>query len=137
MKDYFDLRALAREGAVDSAILADAIAATFKRRATEVPKGVPAGLMDSFANEPGAQAHWKAFLARNRLKAPSIAEVVAVIREFVLTPLRLASARVRGSTSENWGAKKAVPKETEKRGAAPEASSGSPRSASTSVGRVV
>ena len=61
-------------------------------------KGMPAGLMDSFANEPGAQAHWKAFLARNRLKAPSIAEVVAVIREFVLTPLRLASARVRGST---------------------------------------
>jgi len=98
MKDYFDLHALAREGAVDAVVLGRAIAATFKRRATEVPKGMPAGLMDSFANEPGAQAHWKAFLARNRLKAPSIAEVVAVIREFVLTPLRLASARVRGST---------------------------------------
>ena len=98
MKDYFDLRALAREGAVDSAILADAIAATFKRRATEVPKGVPAGLMDSFANEPSAQVQWKAFLARNRLEAPSVAEAVAEIREFVLAPLRRASAAVPGRT---------------------------------------
>ena len=98
MKDYFDLRALAREGAVDSAILADAIAATFKRRATEVPKGVPAGLMDSFANEPSAQVQWKAFLARNRLEAPSVAEAVAEIREFVLGPLRFAGVGVRGRT---------------------------------------
>jgi hypothetical protein len=98
MKDYFDLYALAREGAVDAASLADAIAATFKRRATEVPKGVPTGLMDSFANESGAQAQWKAFLARNRLEAPSLAEVVAEIRGFVLVPVRLARARVANST---------------------------------------
>ena len=98
MKDYFDLRALAREGAVDAAILADAITATFKRRATEVPKGVPPGLTDSFASEPGAQAQWKAFLARNRLEAPSLVEAVAEIRELVLIPLRLARARVGNST---------------------------------------
>lgn len=98
MKDYFDLYALAREGAVDAATLADAIAATFERRATEVPREVPAGLLDSFATEAGAQAQWAAFLARNRLEAPSLAEVVPEIRELLLAPLRRASARVGNST---------------------------------------
>lgn len=93
MKDYFDLHALAREGVVDTAILADAIAATFARRATEVPGGVPAGLLDSFASEPGAQAQWMAFLARNRLEGPPLAEAVGEVRELVLAPLRLARTR--------------------------------------------
>ena len=60
MKDYFDLHALAREGVIDAAILADAITATFERRVTEVPKVVPPGLTDTFASEPSAQAQWKA-----------------------------------------------------------------------------
>lgn len=98
MKDYFDLFALAREDAVDADILADAIAATFERRATVVPAGVPAGLAGSFANEPATQAHWKAFLARNRLAAASLDEVVAEIRELVSDSLRLAAARARNST---------------------------------------
>ena len=98
MKDYFDLYALAREGVVDAAVLADAIAATFERRATEVPKQVPVGLADSFANEPATQAQWKAFLARNRLAAVSLGEVVAAIRDLVLDPLHLAAARAKNST---------------------------------------
>jgi len=98
MKDYFDLYALAREGVVDAAVLADAIAATFKRRATAVPAEVPMGLADSFANEPGTQAQWKAFLARNRLAAVSLGEVVAGIRDLVLDPLRLAAERATNST---------------------------------------
>jgi predicted nucleotidyltransferase component of viral defense system len=97
MKDYFDLYALANEGVVDAAILADAITATFARRATEVPKPVPVGLADSFADEPETQAQWKAFLARNRLEAPSFGEVVAEIRDLVLDPLRLAGARAENS----------------------------------------
>jgi hypothetical protein len=50
---------------IDAGIRADAITATFKRRVTEVPKLMPAGLTDSFAREPSAQAQWNAFLARN------------------------------------------------------------------------
>lgn len=98
MKDYFDLYALAREGKVNAAILAEAIAATFARRATEVPKQLPVGLADSFANEPETQAQWKAFLARNRLVAIPLGEVVAEIRDLVLDPLRLAAARAKNST---------------------------------------
>jgi hypothetical protein len=93
----FDLCALAREGVVDAAILADAIAATFERRATEVPAEVPVGLADSFANEPATQAQWKAFLGRNRLAAIPLDEVVAEIRDLVRDPLRLAAARAKNS----------------------------------------
>jgi predicted nucleotidyltransferase component of viral defense system len=94
MKDYFDIRALAREGAVDAGLLADAISATFARRATDVPKDVPAGLLDSFASESGPQAQWVAFLETNRLAGPSFAEVVPEIRALVLAPLRVARTRV-------------------------------------------
>jgi predicted nucleotidyltransferase component of viral defense system len=93
MKDYFDLYALAREGVVDAAILADAIAATFERRATAVPAEVPAGLLDSFASAPDAQAQWKAFLTRNGLEAPALADVIGEVLDWVLAPLRLARAR--------------------------------------------
>jgi len=98
MKDYFDLYALAREGKANAAVLAEAIAATFARRATEVPKQLPVGLADSFAKEPETQAQWKAFLARNRMVAMSLGEVVAAIRDLVLDPLRLAAARATSST---------------------------------------
>ncbi|HET7250119.1 MAG TPA: nucleotidyl transferase AbiEii/AbiGii toxin family protein [Gemmatimonadales bacterium] len=93
MKDYFDIRALAREGSVDAALLADAISATFERRATVVPDKVPAGLLDSFANESGPQAQWMAFLGRNRLAGPSFAEVVTEVRALVLAPLSVARTR--------------------------------------------
>jgi hypothetical protein len=93
MKDYFDIRALAREGSVDAVLLADAISATFERRATAVPKEVPAGLLDSFANESGPRNQWVAFLKRNRLAGPAFAEVIPEIRALVLAPLRLARTR--------------------------------------------
>ena len=93
MKDYFDRHALAHEGAVDTTIHSDAIAATFGRRVTEVPAKVPAGLLDSFAIEPTAIAQWNVFLARNRLEAPSLVQVVAAIRDLVVAPLHLARAK--------------------------------------------
>lgn len=46
MKDYFDLRALSREGAIDPLILSEAIRATFERRRTPLPVGRLLGLDD-------------------------------------------------------------------------------------------
>lgn len=97
MKDYFDLHALAREGAVDSAILANAIAATFERRATVVPAEVPAGLLDDFARDSSSQAQWKAFLSRNRINAAPLDQVVARVRDFVREPLKVAHGRTQGA----------------------------------------
>lgn len=93
MKDYFDLRALAREGALDAELLGDAIAATFQRRGTQVPVGVPLGLSDEFARDPAKRAQWKAFLGKNRLEAPALEAVIEEVRRFVAEPLVLARQR--------------------------------------------
>lgn len=93
MKDYFDLRAMAREGVLDPDQLAGAISATFARRRTVVPVEMPSGLSEGFGNDPASQAQWKAFLTRNRLEGPAFAEVVREVREFTEGPLRRARER--------------------------------------------
>lgn len=96
LKDYFDLRALAREGALEAQQLADAIAATFARRGTAVPMEMPLGLTDEFAHDPAKRMQWKAFLRKNRLEAPELDEVVTDVRGLVAVPLTLARGSVRG-----------------------------------------
>lgn len=90
LKDYFDLRALAREGLLDARQLGEAIAATFARRGTSVPMEMPLGLTEEFARDPTKQRQWQAFLGRNRLQAPSLEQVVRDVRELVAVPLALA-----------------------------------------------
>lgn len=90
MKDYFDLRALAHEGALDAGQLTEAIAATFARRQTPLPEGLPLGLSDEFAQDAMKRTQWKAFLNKNRLDAPALDAVVTEVRRFVEEPLRLA-----------------------------------------------
>lgn len=85
MKDYFDVHALLRDGAHDEALLARAIAATFVRRRTALPEGVPVGLSELFSGDPERQAQWRAFLAKNRLQGPALTEVVEELRERVMT----------------------------------------------------
>jgi predicted nucleotidyltransferase component of viral defense system len=87
MKDYFDVYALLREGVMDPTVLARAIAATFERRRTSVPIGVPVGLSESFAGDAAKQAQWRAFLGKNRLSAPSLDEVVSELRARLALPL--------------------------------------------------
>ena len=93
MKDYFDLRALAREGATNVEQLADAVVATFRCRKTPLPSDIPLGLSDEFAHDAAKRAQWKAFLGKNRLDAPSLEEAIADILRFVAEPLRLARPR--------------------------------------------
>lgn len=83
MKDYFDLLALAREGAMDRPVLAAAISATFARRGTELRDEIPFGLTKEFSADAQKQAQWNAFLRRNRLSAPDLHAVVDEIRAFV------------------------------------------------------
>jgi predicted nucleotidyltransferase component of viral defense system len=90
MKDYFDLFALAQEGAIDEDLLGDAIAATFARRGTALPEDLPAGLTAEFAGDAAKQAQWRAFLGKNRLEGPALDEVVAGIVVFVREPLERA-----------------------------------------------
>lgn len=90
MKDYFDVYVLLQEGKTDIARLAEAIAATFSRRQTELPIGMPQGLRDEFAGDTTKQAQWRQFLVKNRLDAPLLEEAISAIRALIATPLELA-----------------------------------------------
>lgn len=80
MKDYFDLWVLLREGDLDDAELVRAIHATFTRRRTAMPEGIPTGLSDGFAADAGKQAQWRAFVNKNKLDAIALAELVQTLR---------------------------------------------------------
>lgn len=90
MKDYFDLRALARDGAIDPLILSEAIRATFERRRTPLPVGILLGLDDQFARDKVKQVQWNAFLVKNRLQGPTLDIVVREVRAFLELPLSQA-----------------------------------------------
>lgn len=93
MKDYFDLLALAHEGVANPRVLAEAIRATFERRGTPLPVGMPLGLEDPFGRDKVKQSQWSAFLAKNRLEAPALDVVVREVRSFLEAPLGRASKR--------------------------------------------
>jgi hypothetical protein len=97
MKDYFDLLALASEGAVNPTLLTEALVATLRRRRTPLPDGLPLGLADDFAQDRGKQGQWSAFLRKNRLEARGLDVVVPELRGFLQAPLAEAVARLRGS----------------------------------------
>ena len=101
MKDYFDLWVVARRMDFDGETLRQAIRATFQRRATPIPEGVPFGLTDAFAEDPQKQIPWRAFLARNVLEAVALADVVGRLRGFLMPPLS-AAARVGELWSSRW-----------------------------------
>lgn len=64
MKDYYDVWMMTGAFDLDSERLRRAIVATFARRNTPTPTGVPDGLNDGFSADPGKQRQWDAF-ARN------------------------------------------------------------------------
>ena len=71
---------LLRQGDLDEAELVRAIQATFTRRRTALPEGVPVGLSDGFATDAGKQAQWQAFVTRNKLGALPLGELVQRLR---------------------------------------------------------
>ena len=101
MKDYFDLHALLRENAFSLEELRRAIAATFERRRTALPEGVPLGLSDEFARDAAKRAQWKAFLDKSRLEAPVLEEVVSEIRSLATGSMN--AARKAGTVISDTG----------------------------------
>jgi predicted nucleotidyltransferase component of viral defense system len=93
MKDFYDMWMLSKQFSFDGASLSAAIAATFERRSTAVPEGVPTALTDEFAADPIKQTQWAAFLRRSGLAdaPPELSGVVRDLRAFLLEPLRSAA----------------------------------------------
>lgn len=87
MKDFFDVWLLADRFSFEGAVLARAIQATFRQRQTTVPAS-PVAFSDNFAQDPGKQAQWEAFLRRYRLADEmgiprTLSEIVQSIASFL------------------------------------------------------
>jgi len=68
MKDFFDLRYMAREFEFNGARLSKAVRATFERRKTDLPDTRPLGLSAKFTEDSVVRTRWLAFLRRSRLE---------------------------------------------------------------------
>ncbi len=79
MKDFFDLELLLKSDPPERELLSNAIRATFKRRGSDLPAGVPTGLSEEFALEK--QVMWNAFLRKNSLVGDDFPGVVEEIRK--------------------------------------------------------
>jgi len=99
MKDYYDLIAISRRFDFDGPTLAQAIAATFARRGTQIPTEQPIGLSDRFAEDDQKRTQWGAFVRRTKLPdAPAdLGDVLGLVRQFVDPPLSAADAADRFS----------------------------------------
>ncbi len=95
MKDFYDLYILAQQFAFDGALLSKAMDATFTRRGTPLPSGVPLALSSEFSEDETKQVQWKAFLRKGRLEPVTLtlADVAAILREFLLPPAHPAASR--------------------------------------------
>jgi hypothetical protein len=80
LKDYLDLSVLLDREDLNPTTLASAIAATFARRGTVLPRELPIGLSDEFANDLSRRALWSAFLRKNELASLPLLKVVTALR---------------------------------------------------------
>ena len=102
MKDYFDLWILAKHSDFDGQILSRAVAATFDRRRTAIPTGLPIGLSDEFISDAQKAKQWQGFLRKNALDPMPLATVVADLRDFLMPVL--AAIAAGGSHDYPWRA---------------------------------
>jgi len=92
MKDFYDLAVLSQTFAFEGALLIRAIAATFARRGTPLPSGLPVALTAEFTEDPPKTTQWRAFLRKSGAPSPGdLREVAATIARFVEEPLAAAA----------------------------------------------
>lgn len=95
LKDYFDLHYLAQKFPFEGDLLVKSIAATFERRGTALPAGLPAGLTPTFSGDATKTRGWQAFWLKTGLKSecPPLADVVQLLVKFLERPLEVAAKK--------------------------------------------
>ena len=95
MKDFYDLWVMSRQMSFDGETLCQGLAATFERRQTPVPEGVPPGLSEEFTGLQDKLQQWQAFLKRTSLAESSLTldRVIGDLRAFLVAPLLAAAHR--------------------------------------------
>ncbi len=84
MRDFFDVQALAAATSFDGGVLRRAIAATFARRRTAVPRGLPLALTRDFAAIEGKSAQWRGFVRGlpGTTAPPDLVAVIETLADF-------------------------------------------------------
>ena len=93
MKDFYDIWLLSQSFPFDDDRLARAIAATFERRETAIPREIPDALTPSFAADQQKQRQWNAFLETVGLDPGSLDDVIAAVARFIMPHAIAASGR--------------------------------------------
>lgn len=99
MKDFFDVWFLSQRFEFEGKLLAEAIKATFARRQTDLPMGIPIPLSDEFASSKATQ--WRAFMNKNSLTSTPFDQIIGQLRTF-LTPTILQTDISSSATSLRW-----------------------------------
>lgn len=87
LKDFYDLWTMCRRLDFQGRAVARAIAKTFRRRQTEIPKATPMGLSEEFASDTSKRSQWRGFLRRHKLPEDvTLEEVVEDVRAFLMPP---------------------------------------------------
>lgn len=70
MKDFFDIRVIAKTMDLDGDLLRQAIAATFERRKTPITNEALTVFTSAFSGDAGKRTQWLAFLRKNEIETP-------------------------------------------------------------------
>ena len=97
MKDFFDIQRLADVRTFDGETMRLAVAATFARRAVEIPGKRPLALTSEFADDAQKKVQWAAFVRRTR--RPELHDLSAIIATLDRFPWPVLQAAARG---EPW-----------------------------------
>ena len=91
MRDFFDIRALARAEAFDGERLARAIRTTFDRRGARVPNETLA-LTREFAELDGKRDQWNGFLRKNGLPQEELGPAIDEVAGFLIPVISTVAA---------------------------------------------
>ncbi len=102
MKDFYDLRTMAKEFQFDGSNLTKAIMATFTKRGTSIPHGNPVAFTEEFYANIDKQLQWKAFLRTSKLEEITLElpQVISEIQTFLSPPI--AAAVNNESFAKKW-----------------------------------
>lgn len=97
MKDFYDLAVLSELFEFDGDLLVKAIRATFSRRGTPLPDGVPVALSGDFTGDPAKARQWAGFASKSGVtEAGNLSSAVRRVARFVVVPL------TRARSNERW-----------------------------------
>lgn len=102
MKDFFDLWWLSLHREYDGTVLTDAVVATFERRGTALPVGLPVAFTELFYGRPDKQTQWNGFLRKSALDHIGLHDVIQQVSRFLETVINGAARHHHWSPEQGW-----------------------------------